>query len=91
MKREKKETLLNIEENLKVERIKRIINQEQELAHIKQRHEEKIAKMKEEHLKEMNYIQLQHLKEMQKVEMEINKAKLKIVERQSRDKKNINL
>jgi len=48
MKRKKKESveLLDTEEKLKIERIKWIISQEQQLAHIKQTHEEKIANMK---------------------------------------------
>lgn len=75
--------VLDIEKSLKIERLKRIIRQEEELAQIKQAHEEKMIKIKEEYVKEMNNMQLQHLREMQKIEIQINKAKLRIIKCQS--------
>jgi len=79
------------EEKLRVERIKRVIVQEQQLADFKLKHEEKMNNMKEKHLKEINSIQLQHLKEMHKLELQINKSKLKVIKSQFTDKENIDL
>lgn len=91
MKRKKKKTLelLDMEEELRVKRIQRIIDEEQKLANIKLKHEETTAKMKKEHLKEINYMQMQHLKEINKIEIQISKAKLRSMECQSIAKENI--
>lgn len=83
-KRKRKDLLevSTVEEELRIQRIKQIMNQEEQLANIKLKHEERIAAMKEEHLKDYNYMQLKHLKEVQKLEIEINKSKLKAIEYQ---------
>lgn len=76
------ELLSDTEETLRIQRIKLIMNQKQDLATIKLRHEENISKIKEDHLKQLNEIEIQHKKEIHKLEMEIKKTKLKIVEKQ---------
>jgi len=76
MKRKNKEIESNAEETIRIERIKQIILQEQDLANIKLNHEETMAAIKEEHQKEFNNLQLKHLKEIHEEEMKIKKAKL---------------
>lgn len=53
---------------LHIERIKRVIDQEQRLADIKQKHEEKMSNMKEN-----------HLQEIQTLEIEIKRAQLRAI------------
>ncbi|KAM0726168.1 Myb/SANT-like DNA-binding domain-containing protein 3 [Formica fusca] len=91
LKRKRKDLpeVSNVEEELRIQRIKQIMKQNEQLANIKLKHEERITVMKEEHLKEFNYMQLKHLKEVQKLEIQINKAKLRIIDCQSIDKENI--
>lgn len=69
----------NTEKTLRVERIKRVIIQEQRLADIKQKHEESISNMKENHLKEVNNLELQHVKDIQSLEVEIKRAQLRAI------------
>ncbi|XP_077265240.1 uncharacterized protein LOC143899110, partial [Temnothorax americanus] len=90
----KKRKLLNLsdtEENLRMQRIKQVIDQEQHLAIAKLRHEENMAKLKENHLKQLNEVKIQHKNEINNLEIEINKTKLKILEKQYLNKENINL
>lgn len=89
-KRKRKDLLeiSNVEEELRIQRLKQIMNQEEQLADIKFKHEERMAIMKEEHLKECNNMQIKHLKEIQKLEIEINKLKLRAIQYQI-DKENI--
>lgn len=47
------------EEKLRMERIKQVMKQEQQLADIKLQHEEKIAKIQENHLEEINQLELE--------------------------------
>jgi len=56
------ELLSDTEENLRVQRIKQVMNQEQDLAVAKLRHEENMNKMKEDHLKQLNETETQHKK-----------------------------
>lgn len=53
-KRKRKDLLeiSNVEEELRIQRLKQIMNQEEQLADIKFKHEERIAIMKEDRLKE---------------------------------------
>lgn len=88
-KRKEMFEISNTEENLRIERLKQIIDQEQQLANLKHRYEEKMANMKETHLREINDIQLQHFKKIQKLEIQINNAKLKVIERQIINDENI--
>jgi len=87
--------LSDTEENLRVQRIKQVMNQEQDLAVAKLRHEENMSKMKEDHLyiyiKQLNEMEIQHKKEMNNLEITISKTKLKILENQYLNKENINL
>ncbi|XP_018368657.1 PREDICTED: DNA repair protein RAD50-like, partial [Trachymyrmex cornetzi] len=76
-KKRKLQKLLNTEDNLQAQRIQQIINQEQDLATVKIRHEENMNKMREDHLKRLNEMEILHKTEMNKLEMEINKTKLK--------------
>ncbi|TGZ54600.1 Uncharacterized protein DBV15_12043 [Temnothorax longispinosus] len=90
----KKRKLLNLsdtEENLRMQRMKQVIDQEQHLAIAKLRHEESMAKIKENHLKQLNKIEIQHKNEINNLEIEINKTKLKSLEKQYLNKENINL
>lgn len=80
----------NVEETLRIERMKQIMRQEQHLANIKSKHEERMAAMKEEHLKEFNCLQLKHLKEIHEEEIKIKKIKLKSMEYDLQQKENIN-
>lgn len=93
IKRKRKDLLQisNVEEELRIKRIKQLMTQEEQLANIKLNHEEKLAIMKEEHLKVCNIMQLKHLQEVQKLEIEINKSKLRAInsEYQFTDKENI--
>jgi len=68
LKRKRKDLLetSNVEEELRIQRLRNII-----------RHEEKVVLIKEEHLKLFNDMQLNHLKEVQKLEIEIKKSELK--------------
>ncbi|XP_026826892.1 uncharacterized protein LOC105286054 [Ooceraea biroi] len=72
--------LSNTEETVRMERIKRVMDQEQQLAHVKQKHEENISSMKESHLKEIYSLELQHLKVIQSLEIDIKRAQLKEIE-----------
>jgi len=83
--------LSDTEENLRVQRIKQVMNQEQDLAIAKLRHEENMNEMKEDHLKQLNEMKTQHKTEMNNLEITIGKTKLKILENQYLNKKNINL
>jgi len=85
------ELLSDTEENLRVPRIKQVMNQEQHLVVAKLRHEENMSKMKEDHLKQLNEMETQHKKEMNSLEITINKIKLKILENQYLNKESINL
>lgn len=87
--RKREITDLNTEENIRVERIKQIMQQEKHLASIKANHEEKMATIKEEHEREISYLQLKHLKEIHQEEMKIKKAKLRSIEYQLQQKENI--
>ncbi|KYN03292.1 hypothetical protein ALC62_05860, partial [Cyphomyrmex costatus] len=90
--RKRKETfeLSGVEDKLRIERLKGVMNHDEQLTNFKLEHEKKMANIKEDHLKIMNHQQLEHLKNMHKLmELEINKAKLKIVESQSAIKENI--
>lgn len=80
--------LSNTEETLRMERIKQIIEQEQQLAYTKQKHEENMNIMKENHLKEIYNLELQHLKQIQTLEIEIKRAQLRAIE-SKKDKENI--
>lgn len=83
--------LSDTEENLRMQRIKQVMYQEQHLAIAKLKHEENIAKIKENHLKQLNEVEIQHKNVMNKLEIEINKTKLQILEKQYANKENINL
>lgn len=88
------EELINVpdgEENLRMQRIKQVMDQEQQLAIFKLRHEESIAKMKENHLKQLHEIEIQHKNKINNLEIEISKTKLMILENQHLNKENINL
>jgi len=50
--------LSDTEENLRVQRIKQVMNQEQDLAIAKLRYEENMSKMKEDHLKQLNEMEI---------------------------------
>lgn len=80
--------LPNTEETLRIERIKRVMDEEQRLVHIKQNHEVNISNLKENHLKEMYKLELQHLKVIQMLEIDIKKAQLKAIVSKG-DKENI--
>lgn len=69
--------LSNTEETLRMERIKRVMDQEERLANIKQKHEENMNNMKENHLKEIQNLELQHLRQIQTLEIEIKEAQLR--------------
>lgn len=73
------EQFSDTEETLRIERIKRVINQEQQLACAKQMHEENVNNIKENHFKKINRLELQHLKEIQTLQIEIKKAQLKAI------------
>jgi len=79
LKRKRKDLLetSNVEEELRIQRLRNIIRHEETLADIKLKHEEKVVLIKEEHLKLFNDMQLNHLKEVQKLEIEIKKSELK--------------
>jgi len=83
--------LLDTEENLRIQRIKQVMNQEQDLAVAKLRHEKNMSQIKEDHLKQLNEMEIQHKKEMNNLEITISKSKLKILENQYLNKENINL
>jgi len=82
--------LSETEEILRMQRIKQIMDQDQQLTFVKLRHEENIAKMKENHLQQLNEIEIQQKNVINNLEIEINKAKLKILENQYSNKENIN-
>lgn len=52
--------LSDTEENLRTQRIKEVMKQEQSLAVVKLKHEENISKIREDHLKQLNEIETQH-------------------------------
>lgn len=81
----------NVEEELRIQRIKQLMTQEEQLINIKLNHEKNIAIMKETHLKVCNLMQLKHLEEVQKLEIKINESKLRAInsEYQFTDKENI--
>lgn len=84
LKRKRQESdLFFTEQELRAERIKRIMEEDREIAEVKLQHEKTMAKIKEEHLKEINRIQIQHMKEIQKLEIEINKAKLTSIQKEN--------
>jgi len=64
----------NVEEELRIQRIKQLMTQEEQLINIKLNHEKNIAIMKETYLKVCNLMQLKHL-EVQKLEIKINESK----------------
>lgn len=76
------------EESLRMERIKQIMKQEQQLSNIKLQHEEKIAKIKENHLEEINKLEINNLKEIHNIQVQINKTKLRILEYDLKIKEN---
>lgn len=57
------------EEKLRIERIKQIMEQEQQLADIKLQHEERISNMKKNHMNEINRLELNHLKEINNIQV----------------------
>lgn len=83
--------LSNTEETLRVERIRRVMDQEEQIAHTKLKHEEFVSNMKENHLKEMYNLEIQHLKKIQRIEIEIKEAQLKASKSENRDKENIDI
>lgn len=78
----------NTEEILRKECIKRVMDDEHRLAHVKQNHEENMNNMKENHLKEIYKLEMQHLKAIQALEIEIKKAQLRAIE-STAEKENI--
>lgn len=81
--------LSDAEENLKMQRIKQVMDQEQDLSNVKLRHEESMAQMREKHLEELNEMETQHKKVIHNLEIKINETKLKILENQFLNKENI--
>jgi hypothetical protein len=81
--------LSDAEKNLKMQRVKQVMDQEQQLVNVKLRHEENMAHMREKHLKELNEMETQHKKVMHNLEIKINETKLKILENQLLNKENI--
>lgn len=81
--------LSNVEENIRIERIREIMKQEQHLANMTSKHEERMTALKEKHLKEYNDLQIKHLKEIHEVEIEIKKAKLRTIDYRVQQKENI--
>lgn len=73
-----------------MERIKQVMDEEQQVAHVKRKHEENISNMKENHLKEIYNLELQHLKQVQTLEIEIKRAQLRAIE-SKQDKENIDI
>lgn len=86
--RRKELTESNAEENIRIVRIKQIMQQEQYLANTKLKHEENMAEIKEKHQREFNSLQLKHLKEIHEEELKIKRAKLKNIQDQY-EKENI--
>lgn len=82
-KRKGSPDLCPTEETLKIERLKRIMEEDKEIAQVRLQHEKTIARLKEDHLKELNRIEMHHRKEIHKIEMDINKVKLKITEKEN--------
>lgn len=91
MKYKRKNTteLSNVEENIRIERIREIMKQEQHLSNITSKHEERMAIIKEEHLREYNSLQIKHLKEIHELELDIKQAKLRAIKKQFLEKENI--
>lgn len=65
----------SVEEKLRVERLKKIIKQEQQLAEQKLQYEKVLFKIKEDHLQEINKLELNHIKETHNIQLKIQKMK----------------
>lgn len=72
--------LSDTEENLRIQHLKQIMDQDQQLANIKLNHEKKIAEMKENHLKQLNEMEIQQKNQINNLEIKIRTTKLKILE-----------
>lgn len=70
----------DVEEKIRVERLKEIIKQEQQLADIKLQNEKRIGKIKADHLEEMNRLELNNIKEIHDIQLKIHKSQLQIIE-----------
>lgn len=83
--KKRKLTKLSAEDTIRIERIKKIMSQEEQLAAVQLTHEKRISVLKEEHLIEMNRLQFKHAKELHEKDLQIRKARLRNVELQQKE------